>query len=101
MAELKFSAPTGAGTMAELRPALDAALGRISGDWLSQTWDGDVLRLSATGLAGRVFLKSGQLVLKGTLGFPASMFRGVFESQVVTALDEVAASVKPADAGAE
>ena len=100
MADLEFSAPTAATSLDELRPALDAALGEISGGFLQEHWEGDVLRLSGSGLSGTVTLNGGHLVLRGTLRPPASFFRSMFEPQVVAALRKVAASANPAGPGA-
>ena len=90
MSDLRLEQPT-AKTLAELRPALDAALAeQFPGGMLRRQWDGDVLRLSGPGAKGTVVLDAGRLVGEAELGPPASLMRGTIEQKIGAALAKAA-----------
>ena len=91
MSELKIEVATVKATMAELRPALDAALHQeFPGGLLQRRWEGDTLHLSGPGARGTITLESGLLVGRAELAPPASMMRGVIEQKVGEALRRAA-----------
>jgi hypothetical protein len=91
MSELRIEVETAKRTMADLRPALDAALAKeFPGGMLQRRWDGDVLRLSGPGAQGTIAFESGRLVGLATLGPPASLMRGMIEQKVGAALRSAA-----------
>jgi hypothetical protein len=77
--------------MAELRPALDAALrDHLFGGLLQGRWEGDVLRLWGPGARGSVVYEAGRLIGRADLGLPASLLRPQIEEKLASALREVA-----------
>jgi hypothetical protein len=91
MSELRIEVETAKRTMADLRPALDAALAKeFPGGMLQRRWEGDVLRLSGPGAQGTIALEDGRIVGFATLGPPASLMRGVIEQKVGAALRSAA-----------
>ncbi len=91
MSEVIIEVATTRSTMAELRPALDAALHKeFPGGMLRRTWEGEVLRLSGAGAEGSIVLEDGKLVGRARLGPPASMMRSVIEKKVGDALRSAA-----------
>ncbi len=91
MSELKIEVATTKGTMAELRPTLDEALGQeFPGGLLQRRWEGDTLHLSGPGARGTITLESGRLVGRAELAPPASMMRGTIEQKVGEALRRAA-----------
>jgi hypothetical protein len=87
MSEMVIEIPTGHGSMAELRGALDAALQKqFPGGMLQRRWNGEVLELSGPGAKGSIIFESGKLVGRATLGPPASLMRGMIEQKVGDAL---------------
>jgi hypothetical protein len=93
MSTLEIAVPVNAMSMADLRPALDAALQRqFPGGMLQRSWEGDVLRLAGPGASGAIVLENGQLVGRAELKPPASMMRGVIQDKVGAALREAAAA---------
>ncbi|HEX2162846.1 MAG TPA: polyhydroxyalkanoic acid system family protein [Thermoanaerobaculia bacterium] len=91
MSELRIETPTAKSSIAELRPALDAALAeQFPGGMLKRQWDGDVLRLSGPGAKGTIVLEPGRLVGEAELGPPASMMRGLIEQKIGAALAKAA-----------
>jgi hypothetical protein len=90
VSDLRLERPT-AKSLAELRPALDAALGeQFPGGMLKRQWDGDVLRLSGPGANGTVVLDAGLLVGEAELAPPASLMRGTIEQKIAAALAKAA-----------
>ena len=87
MSDLRIEVATGAASMAELRPRIDAALQReFPGGMLQRRWEGDVLQLSGPGAKGSIELAAGQLVGQAVLGPPASLMRGVIEQKIGAAM---------------
>lgn len=87
MNELTIEVPTAKSGMAEIRPALDAALAKeFPGGLLGRKWDGDVLKLSGPGAQGSIAFEGGMLVGRARLGPPASMMRGMIEQKVGSAM---------------
>lgn len=87
MAELRIEVATAKQSMAELRPALDAALAKeFPGGMLQRKWQGDVLELFGPGAKGSIELAEGKLVGQATLGPPASLMRPLIESKVGAAM---------------
>jgi hypothetical protein len=90
VSDLRLERPT-AKSLAELRPALDAALAeQFPGGMLRRQWDGDVLRLSGPGAKGTVVLDAGRLVGEAELAPPASLMRGTIEQKIGAALAKAA-----------
>jgi len=87
MSELTIEVATSKGSMAELKPALDAAFQKeFPGGMMKRSWDGDVLRLSGPGAEGSVVLEDGKLVGRAKLGPPASLMRAMIEQKVGSAM---------------
>lgn len=93
MSELRIEVPTGRSSMAELRPAIDAALQNdFAGGLLQGKWDGDVLRLSGPGAEGTLTYEAGWLIGRADLRAPASLLRPLIEQKMSSALAKIAAS---------
>lgn len=91
MSDLLIEVPTVKASMAELRPALDAALQKqFPGGMLQRRWDGDVLHLTGPGAKGSIVLEPGRLVGRAELGPPANLMRPLIESKISGALREAA-----------
>lgn len=91
MSELVIEMATAKGTMAEIRPALDAALHKhFPGGVLQRRWEGDVLHLSGSGAQGTIVLEAGRLVGRAQMGMPASMMRPLIEHKIVSSMREAA-----------
>lgn len=87
VSDLRIEVPTEKSSMAELRPALDAALQKeFPGGMLQRRWEGDVLHLTGPGARGTVVLDGGKLVGAADLAPPASLMRGLIEQKIGTAL---------------
>ncbi|GMU67434.1 MAG: hypothetical protein AMXMBFR36_37080 [Acidobacteriota bacterium] len=87
MSDLTLEVPTAKGSMADLRPTLDAALQKeFPGGMLKRAWDGDILRLSGPGAEGSIELDGGKLVGRARLGPPASLMRGMIEQKIGAAM---------------
>lgn len=92
MADLVIAVETAKESMAELRPAIDAALHeQFPGGLLGRRWEDDVLHLSGPGAQATITLEGTQLVGRARLGPPASLMRGLIEQKVSAALRRVAA----------
>jgi hypothetical protein len=88
--DLTIEVATARGSMAELRPLLDAAFQKeFPGGLLQRKWNGDVLELSGPGAKGSIALEGGRLVGRATLGPPASLMRAMIESKVSSVLKAV------------
>lgn len=91
MSELVIEVRTGKAGMAEIRPALDAALQKhFPGGMLQRRWEDDVLHLSGPGARGTVRYVDGCLVGRAELRPPASLMRALIEEKVSAALQAVA-----------
>lgn len=91
MSDLEIEQATSHRDMAELRPALDAALQKqFPGGMLNRSWQGDVLQLSGPGASGSIVLEAGRLVGRASLKPPASMMRGLIEQKITAAMKEAA-----------
>ena len=87
VSDLMIEVPTSKPSMAELRPALDAALQKeFPGGMLQRRWEGDVLHLSGPGAQGTIVLDGGRLLGQARLGPPASLMRPVIEHKIGSAL---------------
>ena len=63
MSDLTIEVPTAKTSMAEIRPALDAALAKeFPGGLLGRKWDGEILQLSGPGAQGSIAFEEGKLV---------------------------------------
>ena len=92
MAELVLEVPTSKGSMAELRPLLDAALAaQFPGGMLQRRWEGDVLHVWGPGAKGTITYEGGRLVGRADLSPPASLMKGLIEQKITSALRQVAA----------
>jgi hypothetical protein len=92
MAELVIDVPTGKGSMAELRPLLDAALAaQFPGGMLQRRWEGDVLHVWGPGAKGTITYEGGHLVGRADLSPPASLMKGLIEQKMAAAMRQVAA----------
>jgi len=91
VSDLLIEVPTPHPSMAEARPALDAALAaEFPGGMLKRSWEGDVLRLSGPGASGEIVHQDGRLVGRAELEPPASLMRGVIEQKIGAALRKAA-----------
>ncbi len=88
MPELLVEVPTARQSMAEIRPALDAALEKLA--WVARRWEDDVLHLEGPGARGTVELAAGRLVARARLGPPASFLRARIEEMMRSGLLEAA-----------
>jgi hypothetical protein len=87
MSDLTIEVPTAKTSMAEIRPALDAALAKeFPGGLLGRRWEGEILQLSGPGAQGSIAFEAGKLVGRARLGPPASMMRGMIEQKVGSAM---------------
>lgn len=87
MSDLTIEVATTKATMAELKPALEAAFQKeFPGGMMKRTWDGDVLRLTGPGAEGSIVLEDGKLVGRAQLKPPASLMRAMIEQKVGSAL---------------
>ncbi|HXU44732.1 MAG TPA: polyhydroxyalkanoic acid system family protein [Thermoanaerobaculia bacterium] len=92
MSDLTIETPAAKSSMADLRPALDAALkANFPGGMLKWSWDGDVCHLTGPGAKGTIVLEEGKLVGRAHLAPPASMMRSVIEQKISTAMKKAAA----------
>ena len=92
MADLVIEVPTSKGSMAELRPSLDAALAaQFPGGMLQRRWEGDVLHVSGPGAKGTITLEAGRLVGRAELSPPASLMKGIIEQKISAAMRTAAA----------
>jgi hypothetical protein len=90
--ELVIEVATTKGSMAELKPALDAALAsQFPGGMLQRRWEGDVLHVWGPGAKGTITYEAGRLVGRADLGPPASLMKGLIEQKITSALRQVAA----------
>ena len=92
MSDLTIEVETARSSMAELRPAFDAALqAAFPGGMLKWKWEGEVMHLSGPGAKGTIVLEGGRLVGRAQLGPPASLMRPVIEQKVRGAMQKAAA----------
>jgi hypothetical protein len=92
MAELVLEVPTSKGSMAELKPLLDAALAaQFPGGMLQRRWEGDVLHVWGPGAKGTITYEGGRLVGRADLSPPASLMKGLIEQKMAAAMRQVAA----------
>jgi hypothetical protein len=92
MAELLIEVPTAKGSIAELRPHLDAALAQqFPGGMLQRRWEGDVLVVWGPGAKGAITFEPGKVVGRAELGPPASLMKGLIEQKISAALAAAAA----------
>lgn len=92
VAELKIEVLTARGSMAELKPALDAALAQqFPGGMLQRRWEGDVLHVWGPGAKGTITYEGGRLVGRAELGPPASLMKGLIEQKIAAAMKQVVA----------
>ncbi len=96
MPELLVEVPTARRSMAEIRPALDAALERLT--WVARRWEDDVLHIRGPGARGTVELAEGKLVARARLGPPASFVRATIEEMMRSGLVEAAGAAPAAGA---
>ena len=92
MAELVIEVATSKGSMAELRPLLDAALAaQFPGGMLQRRWEGDILHVWGPGAKGTITYEGGRLVGRADLSPPASLMKGIIEQKIAAAMKQVAA----------
>ncbi len=93
MTELTIEVETLKPAMAEVRPALDAALKEeFPGGMLKWRWEGDVIQLSGPGATGTIVLEGGRLVGRAQLKPPTSVMRPVIEQKITKAMKKGAAA---------
>ena len=89
MADMLIEVPTPHGSMAEVKPRLDAALAaQFPGGMLQRRWEGDVLHVWGPGAKGTITYEAGRVVGRAELGPPASLMKGLIEQKIATALRE-------------
>lgn len=86
MSQLVIEIPT-TKTLADVRPALDAALrNEFPGGMLQRRWEGDTLVVWGPGAKGTITLEDGRLVGRADLSPPASLMRPLIEQKIAAAL---------------
>jgi hypothetical protein len=92
MTELTIQQDTAHASMAEIRPALDAALqDTFPGGMLKWRWEGDVMHLSGPGAQATITFEEGRLIGRASLKPPASLMRPVIEQKISSVMKKVAA----------
>lgn len=87
MSDLEIAVATVHASMAEARPALEAAFRKhFPGGLLQHRWEGDVLVVSGPGASGAVTFEGGKLVGRAQLKPPASLMRAMIEQKVGAAM---------------
>jgi hypothetical protein len=93
MADVLIEVPTAKGSIEELRPHLDAALGQqFPGGMLQRRWEGDVLVVWGPGAKGAITFEEGKLVGRAELGPPASLMKGLIEQKIAAVLKAAASA---------
>jgi hypothetical protein len=93
MSDLTIQVETAKAAMAEIRPALDAALQEeFPGGMLKWRWEGDVMHLSGPGAAATIALEEGRLIGRAALKAPASLMKPVIEQKITRAMQKGAAA---------
>ncbi len=82
--------------LSEMRPEVEAALQELPVGMVKYRWDGDVVRFTAPGTDGRIFVEDGRICAQAKLRFPASLFRRAIMEQAKEGLEQLAESVKSA-----
>lgn len=91
MAEMFIEVETVKQAMAEVKPALDAALQQeFPGGMLQRRWEEDVLHVWGPGAKGTITLAAGKLVGRADLTPPASLMKPLIESKIGGALRRAA-----------
>ncbi len=91
MSEVEIEVPTAMTSMAEARPALEAALeGLFPAGLLESRWQGETLHLSGPGVAATLELEAGRFVARARLEPPASFMRDAIVEKVTAALRRAA-----------
>jgi putative polyhydroxyalkanoic acid system protein len=91
MSDLTIEVETGKGSMAEIRPALDAGLKEaFPGGMLKYRWEGDVMHLSGPGAKATIVLETGRLVGRAELKAPALLMRPVIEKKISQVMKKAA-----------
>ena len=97
MTEVEIEVPTEKASMAEARPALEAALeGLFPAGLLECRWEGETLHLSGPGAAATLELETGRFVGRARLEPPASFMRDAIVEKMTEALRRAAGD--PGDA---
>lgn len=55
---------------------------------LSTSWEGDILRVSGTGVSGHISVDEQRVVVKMRLGFAMMMLEGPIKSHISATMDE-------------
>jgi Putative polyhydroxyalkanoic acid system protein (PHA_gran_rgn) len=93
MSDLTIEVETAKAAMAEIRPALDAALQEeFPGGMLKWRWEGDVMHLSGPGAAATIVFEAGRLIGRAALKAPASLMKPVIEQKITRAMQKGAAA---------
>ena len=93
MSVVEIEVPTDHTSMAEARPALEAAIkGMFPGGLLQSSWEGETLHLSGPGAAATLELEPGRFVGRAHLEPPASFMRDTIIEKVTEALRRASAS---------
>ena len=85
--------------LSQVRSEVEAALADLPVGLVNYRWEGDVLRFTAPGTDGRVYVRDGHLCARAELGFPAILFRAAILRQAREGLERFAESVKTAGDG--
>lgn len=73
----------------EVRRRVEAAADSLAGKYgLKTQWDGDDLKVSGTGLDGRISISDEQVSVDATLGFALKMLESTIRTSVEEALDK-------------
>jgi hypothetical protein len=91
MSDVEIEVPTAKASMAEARPALEAALeGLFPEGLLESRWDGETLHLRGPGAAATLELEPGRFVGRARLEPPASFMRDAIVEKMTEALRRAA-----------
>jgi hypothetical protein len=91
MSDVEIEVPTEKASMAEARPALEAALeGLFPEGLLESRWDGETLHLRGPGADATLELEPGRFVGRACLEPPASFMRDAIVEKMTEALRRAA-----------
>ncbi len=82
--------------LSEVRSEVEAALSELPVGLVEYRWEGDVLRFTAPGTDGQVYVRDGHLCARAELRLPASLFRATIMRKAKEGLERFAESVKTA-----
>ncbi len=82
--------------LSEMRSEVEAALSDLPVGLLKYRWEGDVVRFTAPGTDGLLYVRDGHLCARAVLGLPARLIRATILRRARKSLERLADSVKTA-----